>query len=159
MRELAKVVLAVAASEVILWSVGVWSWVSSALGRWPWYLERYALIFPAVLVIMLLALRCWRPGRSHFIGAGLGGAAAGLFASGLSRLLAQVITAQERAILWDSWRLASVADLLLIESLFAFFLTLGWLYGASASMLALVADRAEKYFRHSRQRAGSPGRS
>ena len=156
MRELAKVVLAVAVTEVILWSVGVWSWISYGMRRWPWLLERYALILPLMLILALLALRRWRPARSHFIGAGLGGAAAGIVASELSRVLAQVITAQERAKLWNSWRLANAADVLLIESLFAFLLTLGWLYGALASVLALIADRAEKYFRHSRGQAESP---
>ncbi len=102
MREVAKIVLAVAATELILWSVGVWSWVSSALGRWPWLLERYALILPLMLVLVLLALRRWRPARANFIGAGLIGVAAGIFASELPLLLAQVITAQERAKLWNT---------------------------------------------------------
>jgi hypothetical protein len=155
MRELAKVSLAVAATELILWSVGVWSWVSYALRGWPWLLDRYALILPPVLVIGLLTLRRWRPVRSHFVGAGLGGAAVGLVASEVSRVLAEAVSAQQRAILWNSWRLDSAAEVLLIESLFAFFLTLGWLYGASASILALVADRAERRYLRPREQAGS----
>lgn len=155
MRELTKVVLGVAASELFLWSVGGWSWVSYSLRRWPSFLERYAVIFPAVLLILLLVVRRWRPARSHLIPAGLSGAVAGLLASELSRVLAYMITAHDRSVLWNSWRLASAADLLIIESLFAFFLTLSWLYGATAAMLVLLADRVERKYFHPSEQAGA----
>lgn len=159
MREFAKVVAAVAATELILWSVGVWSWVSHTVGRWPWLLDRYALIFPVILVILLLALRRRAAARSHFVAAVLTGAVAGLIASVLSLVVAQVSTAPERANFWNGLRLeGGVAAFLLFGSFSALFLTLGWLYGASASVLALSADRAERYYlqRSSERQAESP---
>ncbi|MCP5115973.1 MAG: hypothetical protein GY953_34525 [bacterium] len=149
MRELAQVVVAVAATSLILWGVRVWSWVSYCLGRWPWLIERYAVIFPLLLVVALLVLRRWRPMRSSVVAAVAGGAAAGLIASLLSLVLAQVITAPERANLWNSLDLAGAGVFLLVELFFALFLTLGWLYGALASAMALLADRAARRFQRS----------
>ncbi len=141
MRELTHVVVAVAAAGLVLWVVRVWSWVSHSLGRWPWLVERYAVFFPLLLVIALLILRRWRPARSHVVVAVAGGAAAGLIASVVSLVLAQLITAPERANLWNSLDLAGPGVLLLVELFFALFLTLGWFYGALASALALLTDR------------------
>jgi hypothetical protein len=110
-------------------------------------------------VIALLAFRRWGAVRSHFIAAGLAGAASGLLASLLSLVVAQVITATDRANLWNSLGLeGGVSAFLLVESFFALFLTLGWLYGGLASALALSADRAERYYlqRSSEHQAESP---
>ena len=64
-REVAKLGFAVAATELIHWVVRVWRWVSSRLSRWPWLVERYALIFPVVPAIALLAFRRWSRARSQ----------------------------------------------------------------------------------------------
>ena len=159
MREVAKVVIAVGVTDLVLRGVGVWSSVAAYLGKWPWLPGRYALIFPLVMVIAVLALRRWRPARSHLLVAVLSAASAGVIVCLLSLVLAQVITASERANFWNGLRLeGGVTGFLLFGSAIALFRALGWLYGALASVLALIADRAEKYFRHSSGQTESPVR-
>jgi hypothetical protein len=69
---------------------------------------------------------------------------AGLLSSEIALLLAQVVTAQERAIFWNTMRTASLGDTLLVEGLFAFVLTVGWLYGLAASTMIIGLDRLDE---------------
>ena len=148
--------VAVAVTWIVLWCIGVWFWISRILGRWPWLLERYTVIFPLLLVIALLVVRRWAPARSYVVAAVASGAGAGLIVGLISFSFAQMITAEERAVYWNGVRLAGAGQFLLIQLSYALSVTLGWLYGASAAAVALFADRtARRFQRSSRRKAGA----
>ena len=148
MRELIKVFVTIALAELVLWGVGAWSWTSYCFRRWPWLLERYTPIFLVLLVVTVLALRRWRLAREHIGVAGVGGAFGGLVASIAALILAQLITAEDRAVTQNSVNIAGVLTFLYIELSFAFLLALGWLHGAAASMLTSGSDRLERHLQH-----------
>lgn len=153
MRELLKVLAAVALAELALWGFGVWSWTSYGLRRWPWLFERYTPIFLVVLVVTVLALRRWPWARLHLGVAGVSGAFGGLIASMAALVLAQVLTADARAALSNSLGVTGVLSFVYIELSFAFLLTLAWLHGAAASTLAIGIDRLETHLHGSQGRA------
>lgn len=155
MRELAKVVIGVAVTEAVLWALRIWSWTAFSFRQWPWLFERFAVLFPVTLVAVLLAIRRWPLARSHLAGAGVAGAVAGLVSSTVARYVAQLITSEERAVVWNSLRTAGIGDMLLIESLFAFILTLGWLHGALASAATIGLDRLDEAGRARQRRASN----
>lgn len=145
--------MAVAATELGLWALGIRSWVFTYLHKWPWLSERYALMFPLLLAMALLALRRWRRVRLHWITAALAGAVAGLTASGLALLFAQLVAAPERAnFLAGLRREGGVVGFFFFAGSVAFLRTLGWLFGASASSLALGVDRLTTSRQRSRER-------
>jgi hypothetical protein len=145
MREVAKVVIAVSMTELLLWGLGLWSWVSSNFQRWPWLIERYALIFPLILAMSLLGLRRWRLTRSHIVAAGLTGIVVGIISSSLALFAAQLITTRERDLVWNSLRVrGGLSSFLLMPTLFALFLTVSWFYGALASSLAFGFDEVDR---------------
>ena len=147
-----KVLLAVAAAELILWAVGAWSWISYCLRHWPWLLERYSLVFPLLLLIMLLAARRLKYARSHFVTASVIGSCSGLVSGQIAYVLAHLITPSGSTRLWNSWQMDPIGFMIIVF-LFSFYFTIGWIYCASASLLALAADRGEAYLRDSRRAA------
>lgn len=159
MREITRVSAAVLVTALILWCLGLWTWISSTtMSRWPWLLERYALIFPAALILALLGLRRWGPARSSFLGAALGGAAVGLVTSLFALGLAQLVTAPERAKFLQGLRLdGGMVGFLAFGMGTALFQTLGWVYGSVAALLALIGRRAEQWHGRVRDEAGSRG--
>lgn len=158
MREVARIVVAVIATDLLLRAIGLWSWISSSgFGRWPWLADRYALLFPLTLVIAVLILRRWKPTRTYLLSAGLIGAGAGTFASVTTLGLAQVLTAPERANFWNGLQLeGGVTGFLLFGCGIALFRALGWLYGSLAASLTLLTERAERRLFGSREQPRSP---
>jgi hypothetical protein len=144
-----KVLAGVSLAVATLGIGGIWSWISFSLGRWPWLLQRYVLLFPLILAITLLTLRRWAPARKHLAVAFAAGAACGLVASILSRFIASAFDLEQREILLNTLQTARIADFVLVESLFALVLTVGWLFGATASVLTVLADRLESRLRRS----------
>lgn len=148
MSESVRVSFAVLLTEALFRSTGMSTWIFSNFEKWPWLAPRYAWFFPLIVVLLLLAVRCFEPVRARFVLLVPAGALAGVVASVFCLFSAQLITPAERNALLSGLQLkGGVLGTLFMTTGMAVFLTLSWLYGLVAVSLASFVHRAELYLK------------
>lgn len=141
MREVVLVGSAVFLTEVSFWWIGPLG-ISTLENNWPWLLQRHAVLFPVLFLPLLLLLRKSERIRSSLRLTILLGALAGLASSTGALLAASLFTSAERELLLSGVDLAGPIQVVLSQAWLASILTLGWLHGGVAALVALLGERS-----------------
>lgn len=145
LKEAMKVGVAVAATLLFLWAIGVWGWTIAAVHRWPWLEFGFSASFPVLLFVGLLVARRWSRSRQTFPLGIAAGALVGLGAAILAILTAHLLGAAQQAALLSSIRTpVGPSGLLLMWTAVATFRLVGWVYGTLAWVTLACLDVLER---------------
>lgn len=135
-------------TTLVAWVMGLWSLMtSSPLGRLPWTVPRYVLVFPVMLVLIILAIRRVKAVRLRVVVAGLAGCSAGALAglSALAVVHAMPNPYQENFFSSLSSATGMVGFVLNGTGATALW-GWSWLQGIVSAVLAVLIERLESHF-------------
>jgi hypothetical protein len=140
MKELIKNLAAWTIGFALIWASGGLSWVILSLNRWPCLPIRYWLSFCLISVIALLLMRRVELIRESFVASTLFGLWAGLISATIALITAHFFDMDSMKRLSNGFRSTDLFSFFYAQLVFAFFKTLGWLYGAIAFQVAFILD-------------------